>query len=233
MPKAARPLGAAVEGRGSVAALFVADDSAGGAAPAKVTLEEEPDFGSRARVNHTIAFPTKSFRLSKSLTIMPAFDERPSGGDGCARRTWATRRQFPREERGGLTSAAKSCGEGVSSPGCARATAMTKSPGRSSSRRSASVEIVREALARRLVDEPRTAIEGPAQSPGSGEAAGPADMKEKMASGVGASLCKGSFRRRKRKLFLWLNFGRALLDSALILLDLDFPWTFLGVSWGV
>ena len=38
------------------------------------------------------------------------------------------------------------------------------------------------------LDEPRTAIEGPAQSPDSAATAGPTDEKEKMPWGVGASL---------------------------------------------
>jgi hypothetical protein len=38
------------------------------------------------------------------------------------------------------------------------------------------------------VDEPRMAIEGPAQTPDPGEAAGPAEEKEKTPWGVGASL---------------------------------------------
>ena len=60
------------------------------------------------------------------------------------------------------------------------------------------------------LDEPRTAIEGPAQSPEPREAAGPAAEKQKMAWGVGASLKRGSIRRRKRKLF----FGSICLGFA-------------------
>ena len=44
----------------------------------------------------------------------------------------------PARKGGGLTRAARSCGAGASSPACARATPMTKSPARSSLRRSGS-----------------------------------------------------------------------------------------------